>query len=175
MSKLSIASIMFIVAACGSKSPEPVGPDPTLAPDAAPAEPVADAAPVAVTPDEPPPPDPAKVKADLLAAETAAYKAAEPVFGKYCAQCHEKGQKGAKAKTLKHFEMTTYPFTGDHGMEIAKEIREVLGVTGEKPTMPKTKPGSVTGDELALIVAWADAFDASHAGGAHDGHSGHKH
>jgi hypothetical protein len=39
--------------------------------------------------------------------------------------------------------------------------------------MPRQKPGSVKGDEFALIAAWADAFDVSHAAGAHEGHAGH--
>ena len=38
--------------------------------------------------------------------------------------------------------------------------------------MPADKKGAVKGDELALIAAWADAFDASHKGGAHEGHGG---
>ncbi|MBA3540627.1 MAG: c-type cytochrome [Deltaproteobacteria bacterium] len=131
-------------------------------------------------PQQPPAPDPAKVKADLLAMEIAAFENAKPVFDKYCASCHSKGQKGAKPKTLEHFDMSTYPFGGHHAMELGKEIREVLAIGGGKPTMPKNKPGAVKGDELAAIAAWADAFDASHAGGAHEGHgpahdSGHKH
>jgi hypothetical protein len=40
--------------------------------------------------------------------------------------------------------------------------------------MPADKKGTVKGDELALIAAWADAFDKAHAGGAHEG-AGHKH
>jgi hypothetical protein len=58
-------------------------------------------------------------------------------------------------------------------MEIGKEIRKSLAIGGGKATMPFDKKGAVKGDELALIAAWADTFDASHAGGAHDGHEGH--
>lgn len=129
-------------------------------------------------PDVPPPPagpDAAQVKADLLAAETAAHEAAKPVLGKYCAGCHQQGGKKASAKKLGHFDMTTYPFAGHHTAEIGKVMREVLGVGGGKPTMPYDKPGAVKGDELALIVAWSEAFDASHAGGAHEGMPGHDH
>lgn len=131
-------------------------------------------------PADPPPPDPAKIKADLLATETAAYQQAKPVLGKYCAGCHQKGGAKATAKKLDHFDMTGYPFSGHHAMEMSGEMRKVLGIGGGKPTMPKGKPGAVKGDDLALIAAWADAFDASHAGGAHEGaatggHGAHKH
>ena len=113
------------------------------------------------------------MKAQLIAAETAAFEKAKPVFDKYCASCHTQGPK-AKKKTLDHFDMTTYPFGGHHAMEISKEIREVLAIGGGKPTMPRGKPGAVKGEELASIAAWADAFDAAHAGGAHEG-QGHDH
>jgi hypothetical protein len=161
------------------------GPPPALVGVADPAPtPVTEPAPAhdhhdPMTPVEPAKPDPAKVKADLLAVETAAYEKAKPVFEKFCAGCHSKGQKNATAKKLEHFDMTTYPFAGHHAMELGKEIRKVLGIGGGKPTMPKGKAGSVKGEDLALIAAWVDAFDASHAGGAHEGHGdhqgGHKH
>jgi mono/diheme cytochrome c family protein len=129
----------------------------------------------------PSPPDPAKVKADLLAAEMKAYENARPVFGTYCASCHAQGGKNASAKKLGHFDMTTYPFGGHHAGEMSATMRTVLGIGGGKPTMPKGKPGVLTPDELAIVAAWADAFDAAHAGGAHEGlpghggHGGHKH
>lgn len=124
----------------------------------------------------PPPsvPDPAKVKADLVAAEQAAFESAKPVFEKHCARCHTEGGKLATEKKRGHFDMTTYPFGGHHSATIAAEIRKTLGLTGEKPTMPKDNKGAVKGDELALIAAWADAFDKSHAGDAHEG-MGHDH
>ncbi len=124
-------------------------------------------------PIDPPPPDPAKIKAALLAAETTAYEQAKPVFGKYCAGCHQQGGKKASAKKLGHLDITTYPFAGHHTMEVAITIRKALAIGGGKATMPFDKPGLVKGDELALIAAWADAFDASHAGGAHEGMAGH--
>lgn len=124
----------------------------------------------------PPPsqPDPAKVKAELVAAEQAAFDSAKPVFEKHCARCHKQGGAMATNKKLGHFNMTTYPFGGHHSATIGAEVREALGLTGEKPTMPADKKGAVKGDELALIAAWADAFDKSHAGGAHEG-MGHDH
>jgi mono/diheme cytochrome c family protein len=178
------AILTVLAAACGGSSSQPApvtpvaDPVPMNEPTAAAAEPAAPAAPAApARPAEPPAPDPAKIKADLLAAETAAYEQAKPVFDKHCARCHVKGGKLATKKKLEEVDMTSYPFGGKHAAEIGEEIREVLGFGGHKVTMPFDKKGAVKGDELALIMAWADAFDASHKGGAHEGHGGggHKH
>ena len=176
--------VLLVTAACGGGSAKPAAAPQTTdqVPMTEPAgEPVAAAHPSEpAAPSEPatpaePPPDPATVKTDLLAAETAAFEKAKPVFDKYCAKCHTKTGSKASKKKLDHFDMTTYPFGGHHAMEIAGEIRTSLGIDGSKPTMPLDKKGAVKGDELALIAAWADAFEASHKGGAHDGHGGHKH
>lgn len=176
-----LVTVLSLVVACGSGSTtaSPTTPiaDPIpmveTPPDAAqPVEAVVTTEPVPA--DKPPEPDPAQIEADLLAVEMTAYATAKPVFDKYCASCHTKGQKGAKAKTLEHFEITTYPF-GGHTTEVGKTVREALGIGGGKPTMPKAKPGAVKGDELAAIAAWADAFDAAQAGGAHEGQTGGGH
>jgi len=124
-------------------------------------------------PVEPAKPDPAKIKAALLAAETVAFEKAKPVFDNLCAKCHSKSGKLATTKKLEHFDITTYPFGGHHAMEISGSIRKSLAIGGGKATMPFDNKGAVKGDELALIATWADAFDASHKGGAHEGHSGH--
>lgn len=108
-----------------------------------------------------------------MLAERAAFDKAKPVFDKYCTKCHVKGAEKAKEKSLKHFDMTTYPLGGHHADKVAGSVRKVLGVGGKK-TMPKDDPGVVEGEELALILAWADAFDKAHAGGAHPD-TGHKH
>jgi hypothetical protein len=170
--------LVVLAAACGGGSrpapatPPPADPvpmnEPVAADPAQPAEPATPAEPAA-----PAAPDPAQIKADLLAVETAAFEKAKPVFDKHCARCHVKGNKLATKKKLAHFDMTTYPFGGEHAMEIGAEIRKTLGIGGGKVTMPFDKKGAVKGDELALIAAWADAFDASHQGGAHEGHAGH--
>lgn len=166
-------SLVVALAACGGKQtsgPSPSAPAPVADPvpaEPAPAEP---AAPAEEAKAPMPVPDP---KAELLAAETAAYEKAKPVFEKWCAKCHTKGAKNASAKKLKELDITTYPFAGEHAS--AKEIREVLAIGGGRATMPADKKGAVKGDELAAIAAWADAWDASHAGGAHDGHGGHDH
>jgi hypothetical protein len=183
MMKQTLFACVLAATACGGTSSKAVTPatgstDPVPmtapAPTVAPVEPVEPAKPT--EPAQPAAPDPAQVKAELLAAETAAFEKAKPVFDKYCAKCHSKDGSKQSAAKREHFDMTTYPFGGHHGMDVHNEIRIVLGVTGKKPTMPADKKGAVKGAELDLIKAWADAFDASHKGGAHEGHdSGHKH
>jgi hypothetical protein len=101
---------------------------------------------------------------EARAAELAAYEKARPVFEKYCAACHTKGGKKADAEALEHFDMTSYPFGGHHAHEMAEEIREVLGATGKKATMPEGRPGAVKGQELQLILDWAKAYEDAHAG-----------
>jgi hypothetical protein len=120
-------------------------------------------------------PEPEEDKAALLEAEKIAYEQARPVFEKYCAKCHSKDGKKATASKLKHFSMDAYPFGGHHAAEIGEEIREVLGATGKKPTMPMDKPGAIRGQELELILAWSKAFDAAHAAGLHQHHGEHSH
>ncbi|MGN6109642.1 MAG: c-type cytochrome [Kofleriaceae bacterium] len=167
MTKLLAPALVLAIAACGGSKPAPAPTTPVAEqtePAPAPAEPVETAP---AEPAEPPAPDPAQVKAELLAAETAAYEKAKPVFVKYCASCHQKGGRKANKKNLDHFDMTSYPLGGHHAAEIGEEVREVLGIGGGKPTMPAGKPGSVKGEELALIAAWVDAFEAARAGGAH--------
>lgn len=164
--------VIFLAACGGSSKPPPAPPPPT---DPVPMTEPEQPTPVAEKPAEPPvepsqpQPDPQAIKAQLVAAENEAFERARPVFQKHCARCHQKGGNLAKPKTLGHFDMTSYPFGGHHAMEISKEIRKALGIGGGKATMPKGKVGSVKGDELALIAAWADAFDKAHEGGAHEG------
>jgi hypothetical protein len=112
---------------------------------------------------------------DLASAEKDAYERARPVFEKYCSKCHSRGGAKAKAKTLEHFDMTSYPLGGHHAAEITAVLRAVLGIGGGKATMPMDNPGSVKGDELDLIAAWADAYDKAHEGDAHDHGEGEHH
>jgi len=105
--------------------------------------------------------------ANLLAAETAAYDQAKPVFDTYCAGCHAQGGAKATDKTLAHLDITTYPFGGHHVATMGPTIKHVLGIDGAKPIMPKNAPGSVQGDELALVTAWAAAWQAADDAGAH--------
>ncbi len=103
-------------------------------------------------------------------AEKLAYERARPVFEKYCAACHTSTGAKATKKQLRHFNMDRYPFGGHHADEIGDAIRVVLGVNGEKPTMPKNKPGAVKGRDLDIVAEWSKAWDAAHAGDAHPGH-----
>ena len=119
------------------------------------------------TPDASTPRSPEQVKADLFTAETRAYDAAKPVFENYCAGCHSPDGKMSSAKKLDHLDVSTYPFGGEHKDTITVVLRHALGIDGAKPIMPKDKPGAVKDDELALIAAWADAYDAAENGGAH--------
>jgi hypothetical protein len=162
-------------AAPEAAAPAPTAPAPAEPPATSSSAPPAPPERPAPTPSRPPPRDPDTTRAALLAAETAAFEKAKPVFDKFCARCHVKGAKAATAKKLEHFDMTTYPFGGEHASEMSKEMREVLAIGGGKPTMPFDKRGAVKGNDLALIAAWADAFDAAHRAGAHDGRAGHKH
>jgi hypothetical protein len=167
--KTILFAILVTAAACGGggknkpTTPEPT-PTETTAKTTAPTETPPEAKPEPK--EEPPPPDPDQGKKDALAAEMATVEKAKPVVEGFCKGCHLKGEKNAKAKTLGSFDITTYPFTGKHSS--TKDIREVLGIGGGKPTMPKNKPGSVKGDDLAAISAWADAYDAAEAAGAHE-------
>lgn len=174
MKHLLLGSAALALIACGSKPSPATTPPPgpgdtagsdtagsTAPPDAAVtvAEPTVDAA--------PPPPDPAAIKAALLATEQDTFAAAKPVFTKFCASCHVQGGAKATKKKLGHFDMTAYPLGGHHAATIGHEILEVLGQTGEKATMPDNKPGSVTGADLAALTIWAQAWIAADDGGAH--------
>lgn len=159
-------AITLALAACSSQStpptatpnePEPAEPTrPAETAEAAEAEPADTAEPV--TPASP---------AELLAAEMSAWEAAKPVFTRHCASCHTAGGKKASKKKLHHFDMGRYPFAGHHSKTIGFTIREVLGISGEEPTMPDNKPGSVVGADLAAIEAWTDAWEAAEKSGAH--------
>jgi mono/diheme cytochrome c family protein len=111
----------------------------------------------------------------LLSDERAAFGRAKPAFEKYCAGCHTQGAKQASAKKLDHFDMTSYPFGGHHATTLGPTIRKVLAIGGGKATMPDSKPGSVAGEDLATIAAWAKAWDAAQAAGAHPATPHHDH
>lgn len=170
--KTIMFSILVAAAACGGGGSKPATtptepaetmPTPTETVAKADPAPPAEAAPP--PPAEPPKPDPEALKKEAMDNETAAFEKAKPVFEGFCKSCHVKGQKNASAKKLGEFDMTAYPFGGKHNT--TKDIRKVLGIGGGKATMPKIKPGSVKGDDLAAITAWADAYDAAEAAGAH--------
>jgi hypothetical protein len=97
-------------------------------------------------------------------AERLAYEKAKPVFETYCAPCHTGGGDRASKSALSHFSMDGYPFGGHHARQVTHTIRRVLGASGSKATMPRDQPGAVRGEDLLLILAWAEAHDRAHAG-----------
>jgi hypothetical protein len=153
--------------ACGSKSPTPTTTPATDHSSHHHVQPAPDAPSTQPAPEEKPA-EPADPKADLLAAETKAWNAAKPVFDRACAGCHTTGGKKASKKKLDHFTFDSYPPGGHHAATIGFTIRDVLGISGKKPTMPYDKPGSVQGDDLAKIKAWTDAW--AHSVADHDHH-----
>lgn len=94
--------------------------------------------------------------------EIAAFETAKPAFERHCFRCHTSAGKKSKPKALAHISMDVYPFGGHHADESGSVVRKVLGAGGGKPTMPSDNPGAVTGEDLALILAWADAFEHAH-------------
>jgi hypothetical protein len=99
------------------------------------------------------------VVAAVSADEQAAYDAAKPAFEAHCFSCHADAKND---EAREHLDMTTYPFTGEHAEMAGDAVREVLGATGHAPTMPADDPGSVTGGDLDLLLAWADAWNDAH-------------
>jgi hypothetical protein len=95
--------------------------------------------------------------------EREAFARARPVFARYCFKCHTAAGKKHSRTALRHLSMDGYPFGGHHAATVGDAVRETLGAGSEKPTMPGDAPGAVKGDDLALITAWADAFDRARA------------
>lgn len=179
MKHLTTLAALLAIAACGSKQPAPTTPAPDhSAPRGGVAEPGSATTTMPAAQPEPPvepPPEPKDPKAELLAAETAAWNTAKPVFDGACARCHTSAGKKATKKKLDHFNLDSYPLGGHHRGTIGYTIRDVLGLSGKKPMMPDDKPGSVQGDDLAKIKAWTDAWDAAEKGGAHPAAGDHDH
>jgi hypothetical protein len=96
------------------------------------------------------------------AEELAAFSAAKAAFERHCFRCHTTGGKKSKPKAMSHMSMDGYPFGGHHASEAGAMVRKVLGDRDRKATMPSDDPGSVTGDDLKQILAWADSFDTAH-------------
>lgn len=171
MKTLISAMTIAALAACGSKSaPKPTTPEPDHDHEHAGAGSAIETPDTTssqtnpATPTTPTKPDP---NAELIAAEKSAWDTAKPVFDKACATCHTSAGKKAAKKKLDHFNFDAYPPGGHHAGTIGFTIRDVLGISGKKPTMPDGKPGSVKGDDLAKIKAWTDAWEAAEKAGAH--------
>lgn len=170
----SFFAVTAALVACGAKPPAPAAPSTDHATTTSHDAPMPDSrSPAAGLPEpaDPAGPHPAAAALDpkiaLLAAETSAWEAARPVVMAHCAACHARTGKKATKKKLAHFALDTYPLGGHHTRTIGFTIREVVGLTGKKPTMPYDQPGAVQGEELATIKAWTDAWEAAETAGAH--------
>ena len=95
---------------------------------------------------------------EVPAGEQSAWELARPVFEEYCTKCHTTAGSSANATALKHLSLDAYPPGGMHGAEAGSAIQTVLGMAGEPATMPADRPGSVQGDALERVRAWAKAF-----------------
>lgn len=180
MKSMCSFALTLALAACGGGASKPAArpaePDHAAHHDASGSS--ADPMPPKPVNDPPTPSEPAPTKdpkVELLAAETAAWETAKPVFDKACSSCHTTAGKKASKKKLDHFNFYAYPPGGHHTATIGTTIREVLGLNGEKPTMPYDKPGSVQGDDLAKVKAWTEAWAAADKAGAHTAIGAHDH
>lgn len=103
--------------------------------------------------------------------EQDAYERARPLFERYCASCHTTHGERSRRSALRHFNMDSYPLGGHHADEIGAMVRQSLGASGSPATMPRDRPGVIEGDELQVILEWADAFERAHpvdhSGGGH--------
>lgn len=184
---LPLLTVLVMTQACASQSAPP-----TEAPSARSASPQSSKPPsaeakqrentAALAPSEAPQPQPASMaplgeQTTPKEDELQAYERARPIFEQYCGGCHASRGLHASKGTLTHFDMDRYPFGGHHAHEITRTIREVLGANGAAPTMPRDEPGKVQGEDLRLILAWADAYDRAHPKTMrpHDGHESHHH
>ena len=150
---------LVALAACGSTAKEPT----TASPPAPAGAPTTAAAPTTTTaPTTAAPPAAASPPPGVNAAEFAAYERAKPAFGKFCSRCHSEGTRLSNWEAMRQFNMMTYPFGSQDAPKLGKSIRTSLGIGGGKATMPKGHAGEVQGEDLALIAAWADAYDAAH-------------
>lgn len=127
----------------------------------APATPVAKD-PVVVAVDAGVTPVPVASQAELDAAERAAFDRAKPVFDRYCIACHTKRGKQKTQKRLDAIDFTKYPPAGRYAKIVGGAVRDVLGQSGVPATMPFDRKGAVVGDELAVVMAWVDAWARAH-------------
>src|SRR5687768_11741709 len=108
-----VVTALLLLVACGGAAKD------SDQPAAPPSEPTPAVEPAPVAEPAAPTPDPAAEQARLAEAEQATLAKAQPVLEAHCAKCHRSGKK-AKAKTLAHFSMDTYPFTGHHADEMGE-------------------------------------------------------
>jgi hypothetical protein len=106
-----------------------------------------------------PAPPAGTVDDDTSVTEVSAYLDARDAFERHCFRCHASSEGGNK-KALERLDMTRYPFAGRRAGDAGRAVRRALGAAGAKATMPKDDPQSVVGDDLAVLLKWAEAFDA---------------
>ena len=95
-----------------------------------------------------------------MTAERDAYERAKPVFAAHCVSCHSYG--GTSRRAFSAADFTGFPFGGATSKRIGVLVRTAVGASGKPPTMPQDKPGSLTPDELARVLAWTDAWSRAH-------------
>jgi mono/diheme cytochrome c family protein len=110
------------------------------------------------------------IDADVALVEVEAYVRARSAFDRNCFRCHTASGDEATKKGMEKLDMGRYPFGGKRAPTASLAVRKALGASGAKPTMPKDDPGSLTSADLAMILRWADTFDA--ARGIRDRQSG---
>jgi hypothetical protein len=71
--------------------------------------------------------------------------------------------------------MDSYPLQGHHAREMGQTMRRVLGASGKPATMPLGQPGVIKGEQLKLILEWAEIFDLNHQNNEQKEHKNHKH
>jgi mono/diheme cytochrome c family protein len=100
------------------------------------------------------------IDSDTPLAEVAVFVQARAAFARNCYRCHTAAGEEAGKKSLERLDMTRYPFGGKRGPVAGRAVKKALGgVNGTKATMPKDDPESLSAEDLAIILRWADTFE----------------
>jgi mono/diheme cytochrome c family protein len=101
------------------------------------------------------------IDANVALVEVEAYVRARSVFEQHCFRCHTASGDETIKKGVEKLDMSRYPFGGKRGATASLAVRKALGASGVRATMPKDDPGSLNNLDLAMILRWADTFDAA--------------
>jgi mono/diheme cytochrome c family protein len=101
------------------------------------------------------------IDASVPLVEVEAYVRARSAFERNCFRCHTASGDEAMKKGMEKLDMGRYPFGGKRATTAGPAVRRSIGVSGTRATMPKDDPGSLTGPDLAIILRWADTFEAA--------------